>query len=237
MNPDEGVPSPQTNSSQSEPPAVSLRFRRELPKMWGGCGMHPNDMSFLCVCGMGAGGGVLSLMCESSWPSPPLCALCVRLSCVCVCLCERPVGDLCLCCASYIQRASHARKPSLCMHDRFLQVCAYGVSIPVRVCVCAVGKAAVSHPQASVACYHGSHTAGTPPSHVLLFFSTSLPYPLPPPLLFPFWLTNDSPTTTNDITTPPNTLLWWIIQYVEISLCSCFQPTSTVKTWMSPVHS
>lgn len=34
------------------------------------------------------------------------------------------------------------------------------------VCACAVGKAVVSHPQASIACYHGSHTAGTPPPHV-----------------------------------------------------------------------
>lgn len=39
------------------------------------------------------------------------------------------------------------------------------------VCLaCAIGKAAVSHPQAGIACYHGSHTAGTPPLYVLLFF-------------------------------------------------------------------
>lgn len=34
------------------------------------------------------------------------------------------------------------------------------------VCACVAGKAAVSHPRASVACYHGSQAAGTPPPHL-----------------------------------------------------------------------
>lgn len=38
------------------------------------------------------------------------------------------------------------------------------------LCMCEVAKAVVSHPHASIACYHGSHTASTPPPHVLLFF-------------------------------------------------------------------
>lgn len=80
----------------------------------------------------------------------------------------------------------------------------------VCVCVCVVGKAVVSHPQASVVCYHGSHAAGTPPPHVIFFY---------PPLflilflllqLLLFFFLSDSqmtPTpTANDITTPSLTL-------------------------------
>ena len=39
-----------------------------------------------CVCVIGARGGVLSLMCESSLPSPPP-AFHVVCVCVCVCVC------------------------------------------------------------------------------------------------------------------------------------------------------
>lgn len=126
---------------------------------------------------------------------------------MCMCLCERRVFMLCG--RPHASETGCARI-AWCVFFFFTCMCA----VANGVCrVCEVGKAVVSHPQASIACYHGSHTAGTPPPHVLLFFflPTSLPYPLPPPpsppLLFPLWLTDDSPTTTtNDITTPSLTL-------------------------------
>lgn len=195
--------------------------------MWGGCGLHPNDMSFFffCVCirVAGAGGGVLSLMCESSWPSPLLLSL-HSMRCVCASkgMCAFTLcgsgGDTLLMCVCL-----HACCAFTCM---CVCVMVYGVSIPVCcMCMCEVGKAVVSHPHASIACYHGSHTASTPPPHVLLLFfnltnisslsSSSSSYISSSSFssLTHRWLPHHHQWHHHSL---PSTLLWWIILYVEI---------------------
>lgn len=108
----------------------------------------------------------------------------------------------------------------------------------VRAYVCEVGKAAVSHPRANVACYHGSHSRfPTSPWAPFFFFFTHLsslstssfaPPPSPsPPLPFSSlthrWLPHHHQWHHHPL---PDTVLWWFILYVETFSAPLLSPTS-----------
>lgn len=145
--------------------------------MWGGCGLHPNDMSFfflffiflmsVCVCERERATGPWGEECyhwSVSHPDPPLLSLHFMWR---VCVCEGGAfmlnGD-----------ALNASKEAMIVCMIYYSVHVYHGGWREHPCVmwaCKVDKAEVSHPQASIACYHGSRTAGTPPLHVFFFFT------------------------------------------------------------------
>lgn len=202
----------ETNSRQLEPPAVRLSFRWEVPRMWGGCGLHPNDISF-SLFSVWLGQGEECYHWSVSHPDPPL-PLSHHFTCKCVyvsyvvlmsctsCLCTRVM---------LVHNGEWREHPRVrCVHT------------------CEAGKAVVSHPQASIALL---------PWVTLSRYSTSLPCPPPPPPSPPFSSLNQrwlppfplSPPPMTSSSPSPNTLLWWITLYVEIFFCSSPQTKQQYK--------
>lgn len=198
-----------------------------------GCGEDVGRIQMICPlsgCDWD-GGGVLSLMCESSWhPLPTTAATALRPSCG-----VRVHISMCILMGDWSWGSHETDCVCVCYSARYEHPCV--------VCACVAGKAAVSHPQASVACYHGSPAAGTPPPHIpnpFFFFksqthlsslssssssnSSSSLSSLTHEWLPPHRLWHHCP--------PPNAVLWWIILYVETS-----STERRGQTWMSPVHS
>lgn len=126
-----------------------------------------SSSSCLCVCvwererlGHGGRSVIIEVWVILTLPSSP-CTLCG------VCVCEGGAfmlnGD-----------ALNASKEAMIVCMIYYSVHVYHGGWREHPCVmwaCKVDKAEVSHPQASIACYHGSRTAGTPPLHVFFFFT------------------------------------------------------------------
>lgn len=214
---------PPSRDKQLEPHAVSLSFTWEVPRMWRGCGLHPNDISVssVCVCECVMGQGEECYHWSVSHPDPPLLPACTVWH------------ERCEFTSRGCVRNSIVIKQTVCAH----MIC---------VCVCvrkSRGESSTGQhrllPWVTLSRYPTSpcvllfiNLFISPPLFHSLFFLLHLH------LFFPFWIRADTPPSPMTSPPPsPHTLLWWIILYVQTFRCSSLQHKLQEWAEMLLVHS